>query len=176
MPNKPFDFDRLTPDDHALAHMILGTYRVPDLDIRPNGEEYLYRWHIVRDRGAVGVYFHIQMASDPERPLHDHPWDNTSVILAGGYEEILHTMPERGIFDGEPFSVTRHKGDVIYRPATWAHRLILPAGVPYTMSLFTTGPKVRDWGFWYPEGWRSFEQVTRTKDGVSVHLKDGEMV
>lgn len=155
----------LTRDDRAIArHMMMDEmWRLPDLVIAPDGEAYIYRWHLVKTPQAC-CYFHIQVASDPERPLHDHPWDNTSVILAGGYDEIIW---EPGC---QEITWYRKPGDVIHRKATDAHRLILPAGVPYTMSLFSTGPKVREWGFWYPDGWRPYTDVTRTVDGKSVHV------
>lgn len=141
--------------------------RDPDLVIAPDGQPYLYRWHVVRTSGEGGnVYFHIQVADDPERPLHDHPWDNMSVILAGGYLEMLQQAPPHGY----TAALLRRKGQVIFRRATEAHRLLIPEGVRYTMSQFTTGPKARQWGFWYPSGWAPFDQVTEMlADGRSVH-------
>lgn len=169
MPNLPFDFDRLEKADAEIAHSIVG-YRVPDLVIRPDGEEYLYRWHVVPRNPLANVYFHIQMASDPERPLHDHPWDNTSVILAGGYDEIISVEPWTAPWSGPGFPVVhkRKKGDVIHRKSSWAHRLILPPDVPYTMSLFTTGPKERGWGFWQGGKFERYQDVTEITDGVST--------
>lgn len=41
------------------------------------------------------------------------------------------------------------------------------------MTLFTTGPKVRDWGFWTPEGFVNNEDYTETlPDGRSVVKKE----
>lgn len=171
-----FDWSILTEKDHELAANILDLqirahagYPDPDLVIAPDGAPYIYRWHLARtDFG--GVYFHIQVANDPERPLHDHPWDNMSVILSGGYDEILDTDPE----DTEPphgYVHKRRAGDVVFRKAEWAHRLLLPPGFRYTMTLFTFGPKRREWGFWYPDGWRPYAAVTETHDGVSVYKK-----
>lgn len=164
--NKPFDFGRLSLDDEDLAIKIIGSsQRVPDLVIAPDGYgEYLFRWHVIPRNEHANVYFHIQTESDPERPLHDHPWDNTSVILAGGYDEILDIRPQ----DGHPTLSRRVKGDVIHRQAHWAHRLLRPDNIPYTMSLFATGPKFRDWGFWTPNGtWIKHSEVTDTNDGIS---------
>ena len=151
--NPPFDFaGRIAGKDQEIAYTILGSlYRPPDLIIAPDGHgEYLFRWYVIPRNKDANIYFHIQTESDPERPLHDHPWDNTSVILAGGYNELIAFDPAR---HKEPLEYERRAGDVIHRPATWAHRLIRPADVPYSMSLFTTGPNIRDWGFWTPDGW-----------------------
>lgn len=137
---------RLTPTDLAIAEFYLGSAdREPDLDIRPDGDaEYLYRWYLT-PRGPHGnVYLHLQVADDPERPLHDHPWDNQSVILAGGYDEVTCVNPPYGRVEIRKVRA----GDTIHRKAEWSHRLILPKGFPYTMTLFTTGATRRDWGFW----------------------------
>lgn len=167
-----FSISLLNKEDLTIARRVLDIDHDarlchPDLVISPDGKPYLYRWHITRTPQAC-VYFHIQIGDDPERPLHDHPWDNFSVILAGGYTEILS---ER---EGPPGRIVpvfnRKKGDVITRKAGWPHRLLLPAEHPYTMTLFSTGPKVREWGFWYPTGWKPYTDVTRTADGQSVHI------
>jgi len=154
----------LAGEDRHTADRILGVdrggiFREPDLIIAPDGKPYLYRWHVIPQNDQGNVYFHIQVDSDPERPLHDHPWDNTSVILSGGYEEIWDPRPGDKLF-----SLHRrrflHKGDVIHRLATEAHRLILPPTLFYTMTLFSTGPKIRPWGFWFQDGWRPASEVT----------------
>jgi len=170
-----FDWDLLSDTDFATAMGFLDDCpREPDLIIAPDGKPYLYRWHITdHEEKSAKVFLHIQVSDDPERPLHDHPWDNVTVMLAGGYHEIM------SMSDGEPQPGTtttfiRSAGDVIYRKARWAHRLILPNGWKYAMTLFTVGPKVRNWGFWYPDGWVSYDDVTRTVNGVSVHTKPRE--
>ncbi len=171
-----FDATILSSTDFKLAEKYLGggmRIWAPDLVISPDGNPYLYRWHLTEHKLPAQVYFHIQVADDPARPLHNHPWDNMSVILSGGYKETL------SCFEGRPTQIStsvfiRSKGDVIYRRSGQAHRLEMQYGVPYTMTLFSTGPKVRDWGFWYPDGFRRYEEVTTTVDGVSVHInKEG---
>lgn len=160
----------ITGADYELAGGIIGSrYRMADLVIAPDGSPYLYRWHIVPPSMAASVYFHIQVADDPERPLHDHPWDNMSVILSGGYDELLATQPDLRC---SLVSVVRRRvGDTVTRKAAWAHRLLLPDGVPYTMTLFSTGPKIRRWGFWYPEGWVDADEVCRMDGNVSKHIR-----
>lgn len=160
----------LSPEDMVIAEKILGDYRIPDLVIAPDGAPYIYRWEIVRS-AVANVYLHMQVASDPERPLHDHPWDNTSVILSGGYQERINERTPASYRGAEDLAVmrSRHKGDVIFRKAEWPHRLFLPKGTPYTLSLFTTGPKVRDWGFWTPQGWViNYDLIETLPDGRSI--------
>jgi len=163
-----FDPSILIDADRHTALMILGSEErlaAPDLIIAPDGNPYLYRWWVIPHNNLCGVYFHIQVADDPERPLHDHPFDNTSTILAGGFLEKIDTNPE--FKPGVCPTRRRRPGDVVFRQAEWAHRLFLPEGVPYSMSLFTTGPHRRDWGFWFPDGWRSQSEVIVTENGKS---------
>ena len=162
-----FDWYSLRPEHYALARKILSPNddwapRQPDLIIAPDGEPYLYRWHVIPRNDFGNVYFHIQVADDPERPLHDHPWDNTSVILAGGYDEQLRAAP------GHDIRKVR-EGDVIHRKAEEPHRLLLASPLGYTMTLFSTGPKRRRWGFWFPDGWRDqAEVIENLPDGRSI--------
>lgn len=165
---QPFDPYMLRSEHWTLAHRFIGegslTLREPDLCIAPDGQPYLWRWHIVEHNAEANAYFHIQVADDPERPLHDHPWDNTSVILAGGYDELI-SKP------GDPLVFTRkaREGDVIHRKAEEPHRLLLASPYGYTMTLFTTGPKRRRWGFWFKDKWRD-------QADVIVNLPDGRSI
>lgn len=130
--------------------------RKPDEIFDGSGEPYLYRWYVVPKNPNANVYFHLQASSDPDRPLHDHPWDSMSVILAGGYDEVRYNTDT----DLE-YIVPAREGDVIVRNAAAHHRLILPEGIPYTMTQFATGPKVRDWGFHTPDGWVRWDQYIK---------------
>jgi len=166
------DWGRITTEDCETAKQIIGSFdREPDLVIAPDGEPYLYRWFAIPRMKKVNTYFHIQVASDPERPLHDHPWDNFSIILSGGYIERLNYC-EGGYNPHSTKTIERRKGDTIYRRAHWAHRLILPKAIDYSMTLFSTGPKIRDWGFWYSStDWRRWDIVTKTTGNFSEHIK-----
>ncbi len=170
----PSPWSILNPADTKQALSILGgSRRKPDLTIAPDGQPYLYRWYVVpRHEADANVYLHLQIASDPERPLHDHPWDNVSVILSGGYVELLTDQPQHRL---PARQYNRKAGDVVYRTAETAHRLFLPPKTPYTLTLFTTGPVRRDWGFWTKTGWRnSDELVKQLPDGRSIFLGELE--
>lgn len=145
---KPFDFSFLSADDlNFVSDALGGVLREPDLTIALDGNSpaYLYRWHVIPRNEKANTYLHIQVANDPERPLHDHPWDNMSVIISGGYDELLQALPWPG---GYVETKKRRPGHVVFRQAAQPHRLLLAPGVPYTISLFSTGPKVKEWGFW----------------------------
>jgi hypothetical protein len=169
--------EQLTEEDYSCAVKLLGADEhmrprlwYPDLVLAPDGAPYIYRWYLVGSpsdtQPPASVMLHIQVASDPKRPLHDHPWSNMSVIVSGGYEELLQANPPRGEIERR----LRQPGDIIFRGAHEAHRLLLPPSVPYAMTIFSTGPKVRDWGFWYDYEWRHHDRCIATRDGVSIHV------
>jgi len=118
--------------------------RKPDFTI---GGDYMQRWFIIPRNDRMNLYLHRTLRSDDD-VMHDHPWDNTSFVIDGGYLE--HT-PE-GTFERQP-------GQVIHRKATDVHRLELIHGLP-SISLFMTGPKVREWGFHCPKGWVHWKDFT----------------
>lgn len=126
------------------------------------GENYLRRWWILPRNDFCNVYLHHIVDSDIDRALHDHPWPSTSFLIEGGY--IEHT-PD-GVFK-------RKAGDVISRAADALHRLEIPAG-GYAISLFITGPKVREWGFACPHGWVHWQDFTDPDNPGSVGRGCGE--
>lgn len=105
------------------------------------GEPYMERWYLLRKNeqsGVENIYLHRFVRNDPE-DLHDHPWTNASIVLHGKYVERSWTLDGRR-------TATRSAGDIIIRNAEDRHAII---GIePGTTTLFITGPKVREWGFW----------------------------
>lgn len=141
------------PGTSTLADLSLWAFgqandRAPDVVIGPNDNPYMLRWFVIPRNPFCNVYLHKIMRSDDDRALHDHPWDNTSLILRGRYLE--HT-PE-GVF-------WREEGFMGGRKATDQHRLELMPGEHVT-SLFFTGPKIREWGFWCGERFVHWTEFT----------------
>lgn len=134
--------------------------RDPDFII---GDNYLLRWWVIPRNEMFNLYLHDIRKSDDDRAMHDHPWENTSLLISGSY--IEHT-PE-GIFH-------RRKGDIITRKAESLHRLEVIPG-DRCITLFATGPKVRDWGFACPKGWVSWQDFCAPGDGSQVGRGCGEM-
>lgn len=173
--HKPHPFDILSAADLKIALRYLPDQRQPDLTIAPDGKgkPYLHRWHLVPRSKDANIYLHLQVDHDPMRPPHDHPWDNFSVILAGGYAELVLADPRRD----RPFTVERLPGQTVYRPATMAHHLsLLPkvqdTDVRYCLTQFSTGPNVRDWGFWYPNGWIKNDELVKVVGKISTQRED----
>lgn len=159
--------------------------RPPDFIIRPKGEPQTLRWWIIPRNRFFNVYLHKFVRSDEDRALHDHPWPNASILVAGEYVEYVKT----GQFTVEAFE--RHQGFVYLRKATAAHRVELYSERTATevdmksrgswingtrkvkrwsmrpkpvITLFITGPKIREWGFLCPQGWRHWQVFCDERD------------
>ena len=136
--------------------------RPPDFVIGEPARPYLRRWFVVPRNALQNVYLHEILRSDDDRALHDHPWDSRSWVLDGGYLEHTPTGAH-----------WRAPGWTGTRLATDAHRLEIPDDRP-AVSLFFTGPRVRDWGFHCPNGWRHWQEFTGGEHGELVGKGCGE--
>lgn len=102
------------------------------------------------------LYIHRYGRADPE-DLHDHPWDNVSLVVAGSYVEQLEDGSRRMLVEG----------DIVVRNAEEKHSII--DVVPGTITLFATLPKTRDWGFWQDGKFvpaHEYQPTTGKLDGV----------
>ncbi len=144
-------------DMQAWADSIMT--RAPDFII---GDDYIRRWWVIPRNKMCNVYLHEILNSDDDRAMHDHPWANTSLLIAGSY--IEHTP-------GGTF--TRNAGDVIERAADALHRLEVIPG-QRVISLFMTGPTVREWGFACPKGWVHWRDFVDARDAGQIGRGCGE--
>lgn len=133
----------------------LALSREPDISIGGREDPYLERWFAIPRNRWFNIYVHRFCRSDDDRALHDHPWVNCSVLLEGSYVE--HTDAGR---------TERQAGEVKLRTAKAAHRIELTNGRCWT--LFITGPRVREWGFCCPNGWRHWRDFTAGKRGETI--------
>lgn len=133
--------------------------RGPDFVI---GDNYLRRWWVVPRNPFMNVYLHEILKSDDDRAPHDHPWANTSLLIEGSYLEVTPV----GTYE-------RVAGDVVTRKATDSHRLEIPQG-GRAVSLFVTGPKIREWGFHCPQGWRPWQDFSAPHDTGKIGRGCGE--
>ena len=108
------------------------------------GEPYLERYHLFRLPGGGGAYIHRFIESDPDRGLHDHPWNAAvSLILDGSYNEQKlalennkKTVVERTL---KSWHLNIIRGDDF-------HRIIKRDAQPVWTLFMHTG-KIKDWGF-----------------------------
>lgn len=122
---------------------------------------------------------HVFYRSDEGRELHDHPWAYHTLILWGGYWEVLPLDP-RAFSDeytnDEHWRNERHvwrkPGSFLHRPAQWLHRVELAERAVWkhgdfptrstpqiAITLLWTSRKTREWGFRMPDGtWMPWKQ------------------
>lgn len=124
----------------------------PDFIIGKGDDHYLRRWFVVPRNPYFNVYLHQFLRSDEDRALHDHPWWNVSILIDGRY--IEHTISAGGVNRRIEYVA----GDVKFRSAKYAHRVELVDGECW--SLFITGPRLREWGFHCPAGWKHWKEFT----------------
>jgi len=143
----------------TLAPRLIALAARRPCDIAIGGQEhpYMRRWWLIPRNRWFNLYLHQFLRSDDDRALHDHPWWNVSVLLAGEYTE--HTIAPGGINT----RTVRRAGEMKARGATAAHRIELHAGPCWT--LFVTGRNLRSWGFHCPKGWVHWRDFTNPADG-----------
>jgi hypothetical protein len=155
-------------------------------------ENYLTRYHIIPRNKYFNVYLHQFLGSDLDKALHDHPWYSVSVILKGTYKEVVPIDPVAwsNNTDRRVKYIYRTPGSLIFRAPNSIHRIELlvdtskpknTLGNKYLKSnetvvngtelpvwtLFITGPVLRSWGFWCPQGFVD-NKIFLTPDGLSV--------
>jgi hypothetical protein len=143
-----------------LGWLMRRVARPPDFVIGGDNP-YLRRWWVIPRNRYFNIYLHHIIRDDDDRALHDHPWWNASLVLSGGYYEIVPVVSP--VMTGWNNTHWRRPGSVVFRRATAAHRLALSKGHP-CWSLFITGPRVRQWGFWCDHGWRHWKEFCAVGD------------
>jgi len=137
--------------------------REPDLIIGTPADPYLRRWWLLPRNKWFNVYLHNFIRSDNDI-MHDHQYWNISIVLKGFYLEFLKKDPE----PRRPHVRTR--GAIVFRRPESAHRIELYPGV-VAWTLFVTGPRVREWGFHCPKGWKRWQDFVA--DGKYGQVGEG---
>jgi hypothetical protein len=122
--------------------------KLPSTTITINGKPYLTRCYLFgKDRAWGNVYLHHFHSSDQGDELHNHPWEwGLSLILAGGYSEEYRKGDTR-----DEWHVARREkgpGELNLIRCAHFHRVDLHDEEKGAWSLFFTGPRTQDWGFW----------------------------
>ena len=104
------------------------------------------------------IYIHQICRSDEDLDPHDHPWNFSSVILEGCYEEQSWYPP---LFDQMHFQKF-YSGDVIEHKAEDAHKIRLVSQEVWTL-VFTSG-RDRYWGYQTKAGWIGHKEYRQLKN------------
>lgn len=140
----------------------------PHFIIGGKANPYVYRWYVVPRNPLLNVYLHKFLRDDEDRALHDHPWWFLSLILKGGYQEIVDI--ENAPTPGFTRTITRNPLSLAFRPALHRHRVVLHRAIENhrrmvpAWTVVVTGRKVREWGFWCPKGFVQWQVFTDPGD------------
>lgn len=158
--------------------LALCRFRAPDFVIGKPGSVYMNRWWVIPRNPFFNIYLHEIRRDDDDRALHDHPWVNCSIVLKGGYWEVLPEYRPSLSWPVPPTrTVWRKPGSIVLRRPTSAHRLVVGnvhARGGACWSLFVTGPVVREWGFWCAKGWVPREEFLDPSNGGLIGRGCGE--
>lgn len=136
--------------------MRLAEGRRPDFEVVRDGDKevYLRRWWVIPRNNYFNVYLH-HMLRDDDPILHDHMYVSVSLMVGRGLlMENYCLRPKSGEL---PVHRSRwvHEGDVVFRSSRMAHQLIV---LRETWTIFVTGPRIKEWGFYCPKGFRHWKQ------------------
>lgn len=108
-------------------------YRLPHKELGwEQIQEKFTRFTLFRNRWFT-VYLHRLDAPQWHPDCHDHPWKFVTLLLRGGYEELIGNTIH-----------WRRPGSILYRPAESSHN-VRTRGVAW--SLVIRGRTRRKWGF-----------------------------
>lgn len=127
-------------------------HRDPDEVIMDGeGRPYLLRWHLTPKGNGPAWYLHCMVRPDSVKDPHDHPWDFTTWVLSGGYDETVTRN-----FSTRRIRSRVRAGQFHHRAASYRH--VITRVLPDTWTLVRAGDRVTDWGFYEPapgpEAWR----------------------
>lgn len=137
--------------------------REPDFVIGGLDDPYLRRHFLIPRNPVFNIYVHEFLRSDDDRAHHDHPWlFNASWLIDGQYIEHIITM------GGALIKSPRSAGAFKFRWGKAPHRLELCHNLP-CWTVFITGPRIRDWGFYCLErGWIHWKKFTASDDSGAI--------
>ncbi len=151
----------------VLLVLLILLYELPNGPHYVIGDDQLRRWFIIPRNRYFNIYLHHIMKSDDDRALHDHPWSWNLSIPFGTYWEALfvYAIPDHEVYHRGYHNLGEHRLDYhvkirdpfvpIFRRGPSPHGVIISEPM---WSLFLTGPIVRRWGFYTPQGWVDHRQ------------------
>lgn len=120
----------------------------------PNGEPYLERYFLFRIPGFITCYLHRFVNDDPDRGVHDHPWNHSlAIVLSGSYQEMRLTSMPRGRvdYDDSLRNLLLIERRVVrrfnYLRGDSFHRVVLNQDRQPAWTLFIHGRRCKGWGF-----------------------------
>ena len=159
----------------------LAESRPPNFEVTRDGGAgiYLRRWWLLPRNNRFNVYLH-NMLKDDDDILHDHMYWSLSLVLTDGLDEVYAPHPKDDslvcawvgldYIDLEKYKRTIREGQLVLRSPHMAHQLIVKKPA---WTLFITGPRVKEWGFWCPKGFRHWKDYVALTQDTSVDQSKG---
>ncbi|MEY2434763.1 MAG: hypothetical protein QOC92_4488 [Acidimicrobiaceae bacterium] len=129
-----------------------------------SGDVYLHRFRIIKTPWFA-LYLHDLNLPDNDRDPHDHPWTFWSLVLRGHYKETVYEQcPDvdefwsRSTYLGVAQETYKRRwlaGSVHRMGMDKAHKI--DSVGPKTKTLVFCGRRRRNWGFWTPQGFESWQ-------------------
>lgn len=166
----------------------MSTFIIYGCEARGDGKSpYLTRLTIFGSK-LFSIYYHKFHRSDADEH-HDHPWDFITIILSKGYIEETPCKECTGkgyivvdqASNGVDYAMQCPKckgsqiqsknvwpGMILYRPATWRHRVVLrqkDGKAVEARTLVIRGRDKREWGFFTdPDGvWQQWQEYFKQR-------------
>jgi hypothetical protein len=119
----------------------------------------LNRWRLIQTPWG-GIYLHRINTPDRHPTLHDHPWPFVSLIVWGGYKELIGERADGtpdGPITGRRFRGWR-RGSIHLMRKTDAHTITHVA--PHTWTLLLVGRRKPEpiWGYWDESGFTPWDE------------------
>lgn len=134
----------------GLPMRIIGDYPVPrSVDSSHPFKPYMERYSIFELFGW-NIYLHRFLRGDPDRSVHDHPFDGFSFILTEGYTEEVPIQYKDGTYaiDRDGLILDRKKRRWFnWVPSKKFHVVRMNPGSRPIWTLFIHGPRKKSWGF-----------------------------
>lgn len=129
------------------------------------GKTVFKRWLLLRTPWfSVFIHGMYDRAGDRDAHCHDHPWNFWSLILWGGYFEVVHDTRDHH------YGV-RGPGNLQYMPAKGIYHRILELNRSRSYSLVVASRKTQPWGYWTQDGWIENQQYRQLKRDGKLPVK-----
>ena len=143
--------------------------RQPDFVVGEPDDPYMLRWWWIPRNKWFNVYVHMFLKDDDDRAMHDHPWASLSLLCEGVLKEYYKDQTT-----GFNYWKYISPGEWSYRSSKLAHRLEVPKQPFDPITIFITGPRIREWGFHCPMGWKHWKDFVGMTNQGSIGAGCGE--
>lgn len=133
---------------------------------------YMIR-HMVMKNRFCNIYIHQFLRSDRD-DLHDHPWHFATFLVRGAYTERKWN-PRTEQIDSTRRTTTSNR--FVWRKATDQHQVVVDRDLKPSekgeaaLTLFVSGPIIREWGFIREVMVRPFDELTHTINMIYAPIK-----